>query len=253
MTPDELIIARGAYGYVPARLVVSTDVEPDLIWRDLRLVRCLPSYADWATNPKGRLQYASVNLDAFHNKLLNGNSDKDLLHGLASTVFWGYASGADGRFRVERAIAKTKALAAGRRNAAAQHPSDILRCLYAARDRMKVGDTEEALLKAMGIKFLGMSFASKVLMFMDPSKAAVYDSIIGNRLSNSKTLGAMGVSTSPSTNRKRQAEAYARWCAYCVQEAAAMNRVGHRWKDWDNSEHAWRAVDVERAFFADGQ
>ncbi len=186
------------------------------------------------------------------NKLLNGNSDEDLLHGLASTVFWGYASGADGRFHVARAVAKTKALAKGYRNVPAQHRSDILRCLRTARDRMKAGNTEEALLKAMGIKFLGMSFASKVLMFMDPSKTAVYDSIIGKRLSNgsNKTLRDMAVSTSLSTNRKKQAKAYARWCAYCVEEAAKMNQVGKRWKDWDNSEQAWRAVDVERAFFA---
>jgi hypothetical protein len=29
-----------------------------------------------------------------------------------------------------------------------------------------------------------------------------------------------------------------------------MNQKQYKWKDWDGSEQKWRAVDVERGFFA---
>lgn len=252
MRPNELVTARGSYGYVPACLIESPDKEPDLIWGDLRLVRQLPSYADW-NNPELRLRYASVDLDAHHAKLLNEDTEKDLLHGLASAMFWGYASGTDGRFHIERAIAKTKQLIEGHGRAAAQRPCEIVQSLRAARARLQAGDINGALLIAMGIKFLGMSFASKVLMFVDPSTAVVYDSVIGERLAHSSDarLRAMAVSTNRAANRNRQVQAYSQWCTYCFETAAAMNQNNqHKWKDWNGAEREWRAVDVERGFFA---
>jgi hypothetical protein len=98
---------------VPACFVEVTDTEPDLVWGDLRLVRQLPSEAE-LKNAEVRSRYASVRLDAYHARLLNGNNEKNLLHGLASTTFWGYVSGKDGQFNSERAIAKTKMLIKGR-------------------------------------------------------------------------------------------------------------------------------------------
>jgi hypothetical protein len=254
MTPDELIEARKAYSYVPARLIESSSAAVDLIWQELRLIRRLPSHAEW-NSPAGKSKYSSVGLDAFHTKLLNGDDDDDLLHGLLSTVFWGYASGTNGRFRIPFAIKRANFHVAGkngqRRISIPQTRVDILQCLRAARTSLRSGEIREALSQAMSIKFLDMSFASKVLTFMDPSKAAVYDRVIGRRLAANPDarLQAMAV-TSPSTSRVRKAEAYKQWCGYCVENASEMNEAGHRWTDWDNSEHAWRAVDIERAFFA---
>ncbi len=251
MTPDELIAARQAYHYVPACMIVAADSAGDLIWQDLRLVRRLPPHAEW-NSPAGRSKYTSIHLDAHHTKLLNGNHDKDLLHGLLSTVFWGYASGTNGLFHVERAIAKANALINGRSNSAPQPCADLLQCLRAARALLKAGKVQDAILQAMDIKFLDISFASKVLMFVDPTKAGVYDSKIGERLASDPdtSLQAIAVSTGPSASRTQKAEAYRQWCTYCVEQASGMNQSGYRWKDWDSSEHAWRAVDIERAFFA---
>jgi hypothetical protein len=145
MGPNELVAARESYAYVPARLIESPNTKPDLIWEDLRLVHELPSPADW-NNPELRLRYASIDLDAHHAKLLNEDTDKDLLHGLASAMFWGYASGTDGRFRIERAIAKTKQLIEGHRRAAAQPPREIVQALRAARARLRAEDINGALL-----------------------------------------------------------------------------------------------------------
>jgi hypothetical protein len=248
MTPAELITARETYGYVPACMVIAPDSAGDLIWQDLRLVRQLPSHDEWNT-PGGRSKYSSINLDAHHTKLLNGNDDKDILHGLLSAVFWGYASGTDGLFHVVRAIAKAKAVISGRSNSAPQPRAEVLQRLRAARALLQDGNVQDALLLAMEIKFLDMSFASKVLMFINPSKAAVYDARIGASLAGDPdiSLQSMAVSSRSST---RKAEAYSRWCAYCVEKAADMNQTGYRWKDWNSAKYAWRAVDIERAFFA---
>jgi hypothetical protein len=133
--------------------------------RDLRLVPQLPSHEEWNTGA-GRSRYASVELDAYHTKLLNRKTVDDLFHGLVSVIFWGYVSGTDGRFRVNRAISKARILKNGRGRLAAQKPTEILKCLRQSRRRLFVGDIEGALLTAMSIKFLGMSFASKILMFI---------------------------------------------------------------------------------------
>src|SRR5262245_625534 len=133
MSPEKLRAARNRYRYVPAHLIESINGEPDLIWGNLRLVRKLPSRTDWE-NAEIRKCYASVGIDSYHAKLLNQNTERALLHGLASTVFWGYASGLDGRYRIERAIAKTRMLIEGRQKAPAQSRYDILQHLRDARD-----------------------------------------------------------------------------------------------------------------------
>jgi len=251
MTPIELIAARSRYNYVPGRLIASTSLEPELICRDLHLVHQLPSHQEWNT-AAGRSQYASIELDGYHTKLLNGKTVADFFHGLLSVIFWGYVSGMDGRFRVNRAISKAKIVKNGRGSIAPQRPAEILECLRHSRRRLMGGDIQGALLKAMNIKFLGMSFASKVLMFMNPSAAVVYDSIIARHLTNSadSKLRQMAVSTGASTNKELQASAYRQWCSFCVETASSMNQAGHLWTDWDGTKHSWRAVDVERAFFA---
>jgi hypothetical protein len=163
--------------------------------------------------------------------------------------------GKKGRFTIELAIAKADIVINGNRKAPAQPTKEGLKYLLEARDWVREEKLKEALLSAMKIKFFLMAFASKVLMFIDPCKAVVYDNRISQSLmtTSDPELQAMAVSTLPATNKKKQAEAYARWCDYCVKTAAAMNRLGLKWKDWDCSEHEWRAVDVERAYYALGR
>jgi len=103
----------------------------------------------------------------------------------------------------------------------------------------------------MGITYLGMYFASKVLMFADPQRAVVYDSIIAERL---KQLGGRDVSWQPmvvstvlGSFTAAKGKAYKAWCSYCVGEADRLNAQGSHWSDQQG--HGWRAVDVERTFF----
>jgi hypothetical protein len=183
---DELKSAREKYRYVPARLVRSVDASSNaaLAWKSLRLVTDVPS--NWRNaDDTTRAKYSSFELDEFHRKLLNSDKDEDLMHGLLSVVFWGFASGTQERITAERALARCSALINGRQNAKPQSSEEIISHLERVRDLLDGSRISNALQEAMKIKFLGMSFASKVLAFMNPAIGAVYDDVISSRLMKS--------------------------------------------------------------------
>ena len=257
MTPEQYTAARNAYRYVPARLqLAGQNQNPDLIWRGVRMWGdCLPT-AQWQ-QPETRAGYSSMALDKYHMDLLNSEHDDDMLRGLASSVFWGYASGQAGRHTPGRALARANMLAQGRngpRAVAAQNPADVLMHLRQARQELKNGNPGAALGEAMKIQFLGMSFASKLLMFLDPARAAVYDSVIAELLKTNESPElrkmAIGEANPERTLLGRRMDAYRRWCDFCVTEAAELNAQGSCWTDWNEDKSSWRAVDIERAFFA---
>src|SRR5690606_242373 len=107
------------------------------------------------------------------------------------------------------------------------------------------------------IKFIAMSFATKLMAFMNPMIAAVYDDVISKRLSTQvdPSLSTLHVPTLATSTKERalQAIAYEGWCRWCRDKAVELNSAQKKWRDWDASTHAWRALDVERAFFALGR
>ena len=114
----------------------------------------------------------------------------------------------------------------------------------------------EALREATQIKFLQMAFASKLLTFMAPNLAAVYDDVISGRLADTAELQNLFVSTKNPTSKAaklKQENIYANWCRWCVEKADNLNANSITWRDWNATEHSWRAVDVERAWFALGR
>lgn len=243
---------RMGYSYVPAKLVGVGVAAPDLTaWRGTPLWGDAPTRAQWAT-PAFRATCSSTGLDHHHKTLLNSPHDIDNLHGLLSVVFWGNFSDRHGRF-LGFALPRARHLITGRGHRAPPQPQpDILAALRAARGLITGPhpDPERALQNAMGIRFLGMSFASKVLSFMAPDRAVVYDAVISQYLqSDFSPDRRIGVAvTGPWTRGK--AAAYAGWCAFCTREAMELNALGSRWQDWNGMRHDWRAADVERAHFA---
>jgi len=172
MDLSDLSKARGEYRYVPARLISAGENNAALAWGPLRLAADVPSKEIWQA-VEGRSAYSSVALDNYHKDLLNGEADSDLLHGLASAVFWGYASGADHRLHIGRSLARVHWLKNGKgKNIDPQPIDEILEHIRGARQLLRRSDLGSAFAEMMKIKFLGMSFASKILMFMDPAKAA---------------------------------------------------------------------------------
>jgi hypothetical protein len=167
MTPDEFKSARESYACIPARLVpVSDDGAAKLTWKSLKLGIEVPH--DWATGlPKIRQKCSSLKLDMFHHGLLNSDRDDDLLHGLLSVAFWGFASGTDGRVHSMFALAKSRAILYGKKNVPPQKAEQIIEHIRKSRELLETSRIADALQEAQRIRFLGMSFASKVLTFMN--------------------------------------------------------------------------------------
>jgi DNA invertase Pin-like site-specific DNA recombinase len=165
----ELKAARETYQYVPARLIrAPNDREPDLNWKSLKLVMDIPKGWD-SGNQDIRSQYSSIELDEFHYALLKSESEYDLIHGLLSIVFWGFASGTNGRINSKRALRRAEAIIVGRKNALLQPDADIVAHIKKCRQLLNASQIAEALREATQIKFLQMAFASKLLTFMAPN------------------------------------------------------------------------------------
>lgn len=169
LSVERFEILRTSYGYVPARLVSSSiKVTPSISHSGIWLVPWLPPPADWARED-GRKGYSSIKLDALHNELLVSKLDLELLHGLLSVVFWGYTSGANGRTRLSFALERAQRILRGFRVRGGATPSiDIIVALRDAHQLLVAREPGEALKAVMRIKFLGMSFASKVVTFINP-------------------------------------------------------------------------------------
>ena len=128
---------RDEYSYVPARLVraPNTGSNADLAWKSIRLTIDVPP--NWRNAfDTDRVKYSSFEVDEFHRMLLNSVIHEDLMHGLLSVVFWGFASGTDERITAERAFARCSALINGRKNAKPQSSEEIISHLETVRDRL---------------------------------------------------------------------------------------------------------------------
>jgi hypothetical protein len=181
-------------------------------------------------------------------------------------MFWGYASGTDHRVRKQRALGKTKMLFEGRKSDDPRRVVEpdqipgIMKAFHTTRCNVRNGDFGAALLSANGMKFWGFSFASKLVMFLDSGNAVVYDSVIWDRLRIDpdpalRKMAEVPVKDYTQSQRTRKAigEQYEQWCRWCSNKARVFNELGVQWRVWDGKSHDWRAVDVERAYFADGR
>lgn len=259
MNHNELKLAREKYGYVPAKLTAETSEKvPDIIWDNIRVSAFLPcSASDWR-NPEVRKNYSSVELDEFHNSLLRSKEEDEILHGLLSVVYWGYASGTNGLFHSNLSLIRANRHPRGNKRHPPQEKREIVELLLKTQKFALENNFKDALLCAMQIKFIRMAFASKLVAFMNPTSAAVYDSVINARLAMSEDMEmqklAVSIPATPTKNGQlKQAEAYTKWCKWCENKAEELNQKEIKWRDWNTKEYAWRAVDVERAFFALGR
>lgn len=218
MTLEELKHFRERYAYIPARLVrVNEGGEVAVPWKDLHLNMSVPENWNLGSS-ESQSRYSSVDLDEFHRALLSSENDEDILHGALSVVFWGFVPGAKG------GVAPKFALARAERAAHGTAKETIVLHLRQCRQLLKESRIADAMLETERIKYLGLSFASKVLTFMDPSRAAVYDIKISESLrgQTDPELRRLFVSTKRAgseTMRLRQANVYADWCLWCSKKA----------------------------------
>ncbi|WP_312548710.1 hypothetical protein [Massilia sp.] len=259
MNKDEMRALRAQYAYPPGCLKPTTrqDVKV-LAVGSLRLTVVSPTTAEWARTDV-RAGYSSVALDRFHTGLLMSDDAQERQHGLLSCVTWGFISGVDLLIKPGRALGKAGSLLKGAgAGKPPQQPEQVAALLDNARQAAGKGDLATALLACLRIKFIGPAFATKLVMKMRPDIAVVLDSVINARLlghADPELSAIHGPMTPPSSERAREhlVSRYLQWCNWCTRQAQALNAQGGSWRDWDGAEHPWRAVDVERAFFAMGR
>ena len=91
-----------------------------------------------------------------------------------------------------------------------------------------------------------MSFATKILMFLDPARYPVLDLKIARATANESYFAALQKLTVSQTSvpiTHANADAYARWACWCRSIATQINGI-------PQSPCGYlRAVDVERAVF----
>jgi hypothetical protein len=263
MNKSEMRAWRAGYAYPPGRLEpTERDDVPVLEAGDRRLHLVVPTTEQWA-QAAVRARHSSVTLDDFHTGLLMSNAEADRQHGLLSCVTWGFISGTDLRIRPGRALGRARSLLNGAgAHKQPQPPKVVAALLDTARLAAREGDLAAALRACLQIKFIGPAFATKLVMKMRPDIAAVLDSVINERLLGHAVpeLSAVhGPMNAPyhEAGRERFAASfvsrYLQWCDWCTSHAQALNAEKSTWPDWDGAEHSWRAVDVERAFFAMGR
>lgn len=236
---------RNLYSYIPGRLILSNKEESDFVWDDINLKSQTPisnNLPDWGS---------SKILDTYHKKLLLSDNENEVLIGFLSVIYWGYISGSDSVIRPARALSKVRLFRDGLPGKIPTPRTELIASIKNAREKVISKDFGGALNTLINVKFLGMSFASKIIMFMDPENAAVYDSIISLRLKSDPNLEFLYVKTSGANTN--QQKIYQMWCDFCAESAKIINQHKETWTDWNGSAEAFRAVDVERAFFALGK
>ncbi len=107
-----------------------------------------------------------------------------------------------------------------------------------------------------------LPFASKVVAFLSPKYAGVYDNRINNFLLrtglDTPLLGCpavpvngRGIMQYARTSSPRNQAVYQRWCKRLRQLRDALRGLGpnYAWRCTERRPQGWRAVDVERALF----
>lgn len=238
---SEYIKARAAYNY-PKAYIEKTD-------RDQHGIQLTPNLFARFIVPTTE-QRTDIWLDSYHYRLLRSDSAEERLLGLTSAVYWGYFTFGDSYARN-----KVNWLINGNRGLPATTPELALSHTTAAINQLNKNCTGDAMAALRGLSQLNRTpFASKIIAFLSPSIAGVYDNRIADGLSlNAQTIHisrGIGQTSSPQVRN-----CYQSWCIYLSQVASQMNLAIVLGKNWqwscgEDKAQLWRALDVERALFA---
>lgn len=238
---NELRSCRADYNY-PKAFIERTDAQSC----DIQISENI--FASYRTPRQN--QVTNNRLDSYHHNLLMSNDPQEQLLGLASVVYWGFYTFGEtyARVRVTRLIDGYGNYPPTTTDVAANRIGNVSRFL-------DQGDVGSALGSLSGISQLNRTpFASKVVAFLAPSVAGVYDNRIQDGLSEeawaSHLNKGVGAVSSPSIKNSYQS-----WCMFLSLVSSQLNfgiSVGRNWS-WscgENMNQTWRALDVERALFA---
>ncbi len=247
-TPAQLQDFRASYSYPKAYMRIAKKEEAgdvQLFEGGPMAVFCRPAESE----------VTDLCLDRYHQGLLcpkkpeqPGQPDQQtqVVLGLASVIYWGFYT-----FGHNFAVNRVNWCLQGRPphgNPVCQN--EAVRCLETACNHAKTGHMGQAMSALSGLNQLSRTpFASKVIAFLDPDKAGVYDNRIRNGLHQDPYPLAIrnGVG---SVRTVRYQQRYQAWCEYLQQVAGLLNQQGSRWSCGANQKKEWRPLDVERALFA---
>jgi hypothetical protein len=191
-----------------------------------------------------------LSLDNYHTKLLHSESPDERLIGIVSVIYWGYFSFGDNyaRNKVDWLISGNRSQPPTTSAIAFTHTTAALNSL----EQLQIGD---AIASLYGVSQLNRTpFASKIIAFMAPSIAGVYDNRISDGLSRNAWATHLSKGIGPTKSRQIR-NSYQSWCIYLTQIASQINLGISLGKEWEwscgnDQRQLWRAIDVERAMFA---
>ncbi len=241
MNLTQLKKSREAYAYPPARLLYNKALSPDALiaWGGRRYEPIFPPPSKWRT-PAGKVPWSSLSLDKYHRRLLRSSVQQDRADGVLSSIYGGFYAT---RYGVPTGYSRARVswLVNGKGGGPGNTVAFLSRAIKNAVPALQSKDIQGALDSVLTIRYIGLSFASKLLMFMAPSQCVVLDRVIATRLRSSKDVGLRAIRISDS--------GFVTWCEICRLAAVVANKAGSYWTDWDKAKCKWRAVDVERAVF----
>lgn len=246
---------RNAYNYPGATIRIAGGALPDTPFAQ----HGLPfQYDDCETFPQTVLR-----LDQAFAFMLRSPNPLTRQRGVAAVIFWGFYTFSPlyARKRVSWLIQPERG------NGWSLIDVRAMACLSQAADLVDAGQFGQALAAAGHISQLSRTpFASKLVTFLSPETAGVYDNRIGDALADTARIPNSVVATwllselqtrdigrgVGAVNLPRIQRRYAAWCEFLSLNAAAINDLGLelQWTDPEAGRCAWRAVDVERAIFA---
>lgn len=242
-----LKLGRDRYKYPWARVAAApgTSTAPAI---PIPLTSALTLYGE---STKRRI--TDIDLDGYHHSLLDSLNAFDRRLGCASAIYWGHITR-------NEPFARRKVENFRKMNLHRNVSARIFSCAMHCR-RMRWGDALKAL---HGLRELQrLPFASKVVAFIDPHHAGVYDNRI-NRFLSEKGLGNLFLGPDgsvpidgdsmrkPQVGLQQNQRRYQHWCLRLQQLACALNTAtpAAQWICTERDHQAWRAVDVERALFS---
>jgi hypothetical protein len=254
LTPNQklLLHARNAYVYPFSHLTAlrgSAGVSTKGASVDNPIAGPLAgmTFRDWEGRHQFLLRYSKKDLITIPG--LAGDETYVML-GVASVLYWGFFSHSPGF-----AAARVRRFRDGR-NGVPADPVRVRDAVHRAAALVDANQYGEALkvVSSSIPEFGQVSFASKLVMALSPSRCAVYDRWIaqivmeaGGSLERDFWCAPNNGGVTPS-----KAAVYQRWCELCQERAAEMNAhpvdvSGWTWAPGLTTD--WRAVDVERALF----
>lgn len=234
---NDLISFRQAYNYPNAYLLHSSSQT------DFKLTSC--NYFDYKNDHD---EYSDQFIDDYHKNLLFSPSSIDNILGTASVIYWGFQT-----FNHNYAMNRVKWHLNGRCGSKNLSPYIVAITL---KKIIECNDVSEALSKLSALNELGsLSFGSKVISFMYPEKAGVYDKQIHDGLVKTSWAKTAQLIGSIGTVSNKNKITYSNWCAFLSSIAQKINdgisegKNNWAWTSQSGVSMKWRAVDVERAIF----